>query len=332
MSVSAQLSSSDGRQLSAPVPGSWEVRTVILKFKLGETTLFKVPMTMAVATAHFTELAEDAFATWSQWDAVPAAVQGVVIKSQPVSSELPRLTHFATGIRYVPAQYRRFYLEFGPSFAEYLQKFSSQTRQKRRKEVRKFAESSGGAIDLRAYRTAQELTEFLREARALSQMTFQERLLGAGLPASDAYRKYLLETGAAGRVRAFILFHAGKAAAYLLYEIREPGIVLSMYTGYDPELRALSPGSVIHYLAIEKLFGESALRMLDFTEGEGTHKQFYATGSRQCADIYFLKPSLRVGLLLRLHAGMDFLSRTIVGALDRLGLKAKIKKLIRARA
>jgi hypothetical protein len=333
MNVHAQLSPSDARERSsAAVPGSWEVRSVTLKFKLGEMTLFTLPMTLAVGTAHFTELAEDAFANWSQWDSVPESVQGVVIKSQPVSTELPRLTRFPSAIRYVPAQYRRFYLEFGPSFAGYLQKFSSQSRQKRKREVRKFADSSGGEIDLRLYRTPQELAEFLREARALSELTFQERLLNAGLPASDGYRKHLLETGAAGRSRGFILFHAGKAAAYLLYEIRAPGIVLSMYTGYDPQLRALSPGTVIHFLSIEKLFGESGLRMLDFTEGEGTHKQFFATGSRQCADIYFLKPSLRAALLLRLHAGMDFLSHAVVGILDRLGLKARIKKLIRARA
>ena len=332
MNMHAQVSRSDAPPQGAPVPGSWEVRDVVLKFKLGELTLFRLPLTMAVGTAHFTELAEDAFATWSRWDSVPEPVQGVVIKSQPLSRELPRLTRFPTGIRYVPAQYRRFYLEFGSSFAQYMQKFSSQSRQKRRREVRKFAESSGGAIDLRSYRTPQELTEFLREARALSQVTFQERLLDAGLPASDAFRQHLLGAGAAGMVRAFILFHAGKAAAYLLYEIRGTGIILSMYTGYDPQLRALSPGTIVHYLSIEKLFEESGLRMLDFTEGEGIHKQYFATGNRLCADIYFLKPNLRVALLLRLHAGVDALSRTLVGLLDRLGLKARIKKLIRARA
>lgn len=332
MSVDARVSHSDERPSSAAAPGSWEVRSVPLKFRLGERTVFKLTLKMAVGTAHFTELTEDAFASWSQWDSVPDSVHGVLIKSQPVSAELPRLTRLPAGIRYVPAQYRRFYLEFGSTFAEYLQKFSSQSRNKRKKEVRRFAESSGGAIDLRSYRTPQELAEFLREARALSQLTFQERLLDAGLPASDAYRSQLLETGAAGRIRAFILFHAGRPAAYLLYEIRGPGIVLSMYTGYDPQLRSLSPGTVVHYLSIEQLFGEGGLRMLDFTEGEGTHKQYFATGSQLCADIYFLKPGLRVALLLRTHAAFDALSRAAVSALNRLGLKARIKKLIRAHA
>lgn len=314
------------------VPGSWEVRTVPLKFMLGEMTLFKLPLSMAVGTAHFSELAEDAFSTWSRWDSVPQSVQGVAIKSQPVSAELPRLTSLRGAIRYVPAQYRRFYVEFGQSFEEYLQKFSSQSRSKRRREVRRFAESSGGTLDLRTYTTPEELEEFLRVARELSQKTFQERLLDAGLPASAKFRGQLLEKAAAGKVRSFILFHNGHAAAYLLYEIRDPGIVISQYTGYDPALRALSPGTVVHHLSIEKLFAEGGLQMLDFTEGEGTHKQYFATASRLCADIYILKPSLRVRAILQLHATLHSLSHTAVGLLDRLGLKARIKKLIRARA
>jgi CelD/BcsL family acetyltransferase involved in cellulose biosynthesis len=295
-------------------------------------TLFTLPLSMAVGTAHFSELPEDAFTTWSQWDSVPESVQGVAIKSQPVSSELPRLTRLPGAIRYVPAQYRRFYVELGQSFEEYVQKFSSQSRSKRRREMRRFAEGSGGTLDLRLYRTPEELQEFLRVARDLSQKTFQERLLDAGLPSGDDFQRRLLEKGAVGKVRAFILFHSGKPAAYLLFEILDPGIVLSLYTGYDPALRALSPGTVLYYLTIEKLFAESGLRMLDFTEGEGTHKQYFSTASRQCADIYFLKPSLRVRAAVRVHAALDSLSRAIVKLLDRLGLKAQIKKLIRARA
>ena len=323
---------SDGGGSTEAVPGSWEVRAVPLKFKLGEMTLFKLPLSMAVGTAHFSEMSEDGFSTWSQWDSVPLLVHGVAIRSQPVSATLPRLTRFRGAIRYVPAQYRRFYLEFGQTFEEYLRKFSSKSRSKRKQEVRKFVESSGGTLDLRVYQTPQELEEFLREARELSQKTFQERLLDAGLPSSAEFRRLLLDKGAAGEFRAFILFHAGIAAAYLLYQIRDPGIVLYLYTGYDPALRTLSPGTVVHYLSIEMLFRESGLRMLDFTEGEGTHKQYFATASRQCADIYFFRPSFRIAVLLGLHAALDWTSHATVRALDRLGLKARIKELIRARA
>jgi hypothetical protein len=223
-------------------------------------------------------------------------------------------------------------MEFGKTFEQYLQKFSSQTRSKRKKEVRKFAESCDGAIDMREYRTLEEVTEFVALARELSKKTFQERLLDVGLPASEEYRKYLLEKAATGHIRAYMLFHKGVPASYLLNEVRDPGIVISLYTGYDPQYRSLGAGSIVYYLAFERLFAESGLRMLDFTEGEGTHKQFFATGSKQCADIYFFPATLRIRMLLSGQSALDNLSRTIVACLDRLGLKQRIKNLMRARA
>ena len=303
-----------------------------MKFALGERTLFRVNFTLAVKVAHFTELAEDAYCTWSQWSSVPASVDGVLIRSQPVSRRLSRLSRFPDSIRYVPAQYQRYYLEFGQSFADYLQKFSSQTRSKRKKEVRKFAESAGGSIDIREYRTPDEVREFMRHARELSRKTFQERLLDAGLPASEEFQRHILDQAAKGKVRAYLLFHAGLPASYLLNEIRDPGIVISLYTGYEPQFRSLSPGTIVYYLAFEKLFAESGLHMLDFTEGEGTHKQFFATASKQCADIYFFRSTFKIRTLLYTHSAIDFISRSVVKLLDNVGLKARIKKLIRARA
>jgi hypothetical protein len=312
--------------------GSWAVRKVWLRYRLGERKLFDVVLRMAVNTAHFTELPENAYGTFSDWASLPPDVDGALIRSQPVTERLPRFTRQGKVIRYVPAQYQRYYMEFGKTFEQYLQKFSSQTRSKRKKEVRKFAESCGGEIDLREYRTLEEVTEFITLARELSKKTFQERLLDVGLPSSDEYRTYLLEKAATGHIRAYMLFHKGVPASYLLNEVRDPGIVISLYTGYDPQFRSLGAGSIVYYLAFERLFGESGLRMLDFTEGEGTHKQFFATGSKQCADIYFFPATLRIRMLLGVQTALDKISRAVVTVLERMGLKQRIKNLLRARA
>lgn len=308
------------------------MRKVWLRYHIGERKLFHVTLMMAVNTAHFTELKDDEYCNWSQWDSIPPNVDGALIRSQPVTNRLPCLVRTASAIRYVPQQYNRYYMEFGKTFEQYLQKFSSQTRSKRKKEVRKFAESCGGAVDLREYRTVEEVREFIRLARELSKKTFQEKLLDAGLPSSEEYKNFLLERAATGHIRAYMLFHKDVPASYLLNEVRDPGIVISLYTGYDPQFRAQGAGSIVYYLAFEKLFAEDGLRMLDFTEGEGTHKQFFATGSKQCADIYYFRPSLRIAALLRLHASMDSASRAAGRLAERLGIKARLKRFLRARA
>lgn len=320
-----------------PTPGeaagrnwTWETRPIDLRYSLGERVIGRVRFRLAVASAHFTELPVDACVRWSGWDGVAADVDGVLIRSQPVSAPLPRRTRLPDAIRYVPAQYRRHYMELGKTFEEFLRKFSSQTRANRRREVRKFAESAGGQLDFREYRTPDEVTEFIRLARELSTRTYQERLLGAGFPSSPEYARYLLDRAGRGRLRAFLLFHSGRPAAYLMHDVLESGVVLSLFTGFDPEFRALSPGAVVHYLAFERLFAEPGLRMVDFTEGEGMHKQLYATGSVQCADIYFMRPTLRNGFLLALHAALDSVTLGTGALLERLGLKARVKKLLRS--
>ncbi len=318
------------RSPSLPDTSGWVVRPVALKISLGERRLFWFPFTMAVKEAHFTELADDEYVNWSDWSAVPGHVDAVVIRSQPVTSPLPRRLATAGGVRYVPAQYLRYYMEFNGTFEQYLQKFSSKVRSNRKREVKKFAEFSGGTIDFRQYRTAAEVEEFYRLARELSRKTFQERLLDAGLPDNETYRSNLLDLASQDRIRAYLMFKSGAAVAYLLTEVRVPDILLYRYLGYDPEFRSWSPGTVLHCLAFERLFAEQRFRFLDFTEGEGTHKKFFATGNRSCADIFFFRRTFKNRMFLLLHSSTEGFSRAVAGMLDRLGLKARIKKLLRA--
>lgn len=310
----------------------WLVRPVWLRYSLGEIKLFNVKLEMAVLDAHFTELPNDEHVNWHDWAAVPAHVDGALVRSQPTLQELPRLTEADTAIRFVPAQYNRFFVEFNSTFQEYLGQFSSKHRSNLKRDVRKFTEMSGGTLDWRCFRTPGEVADFLAHATALSKKTFQERLLGAGLPDSDEFKKAQLELAQQNRIRAFLLFDKGKPVSYLLTEVRAPDILLYRNLGYDPEYRSWSPGSVLHYVALERLFADGDLRMLDFTEGEGMHKQLFSTDSRRCADLYFFRPTFRIRALLALHSGLEIMSRMLVRALDSLGLKARVKKFIRSRA
>lgn len=318
--------------IMSTVSQSWSVKPVQLRYTLGEKKLFSARFLMAELESHFTKLAEGAYENWSDWATVPGEVDGVLIRSQPTRSDLPRSSRVPGGLRYVPAQYERYFLEFKSTFEEYLNGFSPKHRKNWKREVRKFTEMSGGKLEFRAYRTPDEVAEFLSISRELSKKTFQERLLDAGLPSSAEYRSEQLELARQDRIRAYLLFHEGKAVSYLLTEIGEPGILIYRYLGYDPEYRASSPGSVLHYLALERLFAEGGLRLLDFTEGEGIHKRLMSTGSCHCADIYFFRNTPRIWALLQLHAGLRGLSAGVVKVLDHYGLKARVKKFIRARA
>jgi CelD/BcsL family acetyltransferase involved in cellulose biosynthesis len=312
--------------------GSWRTKPVKLRFTLGEVTLFSYHVQLAVLDVQFTDLADDAFSSWSNWQDAPPPADGILILSQPIASRLPRLTYYPHAIRYVPFQYQRFYLEFSQTFAEYLQQFSAKMRFNRKREVRRFAEFSGGKVDWREYRSPPEMQEFLKHACELSRKTFQERLLDAGLPSTQEFATRLQQLAGENKVRAYLLFCRGRVVSFLLADALNPEILVYRYLGYDPEYGAWSPGTVLHFLAIEKLFSEKDFRMLDFTEGEGAHKKFFATGSKLCADIYFLRRTQKHRLILQLHSATCSLAAAMARLLDRVGLKARVKKFIRSKA
>jgi hypothetical protein len=196
-----------------------------------------------------------------------------------------------------------------------------------RRKLRKFEEFSGGGIEWREFQPP-TMDEFHRLAYDLSERTYQARLLRSGLPALDQFRRIVSECRDA---RGYILLHAAKAIAYIFCPVHDGNLSYDC-VGFDPDYHQWSPGTVLQYLALQSLFAERRFRCFDFTEGEGAHKQFFGNRSVLCADILYFRKTARNFLLIYLHSGLAMISRAIVGALDRLGLKARIKKLIRSKA
>jgi hypothetical protein len=303
-------------------------RTVRLKFRLGEVPLFSVGFELAVLSTHVTRLSKSPEETLQTVATGTRKQDGILLRSHPIPERLPRIGRAHDFLRYVPSQYERRYIDFAGTFDEYLKRFSSKSRSTLRRKVKRFAKLCGGEPTWRTYRTPEETEEFYRLARDVSRKTYQERLLDAGLPETDEFKQEMLAAAERDETRGYLLFHEERPVAYLHCPIHD-GVVFYGYLGYDPEYAKWSPGTVLQHLALEQLFTEVDLKMFDFTEGEGAHKSFFSTHGALCADIYYLKRSLRNRILVRLHAGLDAFSRATVRLLDRLGLKERIKRLIR---
>ena len=233
-------------------------------------------------------------------------------------------------IRYVPSQYRRYYVDLRPgTFEDYLQGFSSKSRNTLKRKIRKCAEAHGGDMVCREFRTWPEIEEFLAIARPLAERTYQQRLLGRSLPSDQAFLDEIRALATTGNARGYLLLLAGRPAAFLLCPIYD-GRVLYEWVGYEPDLSALSPGTVLQYLVLEKLFAEGRFQLFDFTEGEGGHKEFWSRSHAQCADIYYFRPSVKNAALVGCHLALASASRTAVRTLDRFGLKERLKRAFRA--
>jgi CelD/BcsL family acetyltransferase involved in cellulose biosynthesis len=258
-----------------------------------------------------------------------AGVDGSLAQSFPVSGRLARLRLEDGLIQYCPKQYQRYWIDLRGTFTDYLGKFSSKTRSTLARKVRRFL-ASNEEVEFREYRAAEEMDQFYCLARQLSRKTYQERILDVGLPSSDPFRAEMLELARNDRVRGYLLLVGEDPVAYLYCPCwQDTGILFYRYLGYDPKFQHLSPGTVLQYLALERLFAEGRFQLFDFLEGETPQKSLFATGSSLCADVFYLKPSLRNIGRISLREATEGISGGITRVLATFGLKRWVKKLIR---
>jgi len=231
---------------------------------------------------------------------LPAGSHGLYLRALPETC-LPAVT--GNGLRaFVRQSYPRHYADLGQSFDAYLGTFSAKSRSGLKRKRRKLEERSGGALDLRSYRSPAEMAAFYREARAVSALTYQERLLDAGLPEDSLPQMQAL--AAADAARAWLLYLDGRAISYL-YAPAEGSTLRYAYLGYDPALADLSPGTVLQLEAMRMLMEEGRFRWFDFTEGDGQHKRQFATGAVPSLDLLLLRPSLANIAAVRALGGFD---------------------------
>jgi len=261
-------------------------------------------------------------------DPLPPGAAGYQLSALPAGWVADLRAAFP-GLRvFVRQRYRRSFASLDSDFDAYLAGFSAKSRSTLKRKVRRLAERSGGALDVRSYRTPEEIAAFHRDARAISALSYQERLLDAGLPegaeALDAMRAL------AGRdaVRGWILYIDGRPASFL-YAPAEGDTLIYAHLGYDPAFADLSPGAVLQFEAMRLLMEECRFRRFDFTEGDGRHKRLFATGSIDCVDLILLRPTpsnLAAGHALNGFDGAIALARRGTAA---LGLERVVRSLLR---
>jgi len=307
---------------------TWVAQPYRLQFRLGERSLCAKYFRALVLTTHFLNIEQQPEQIIPSLENLGADIDVVVMRSVPVQKAYPTLSRTAGWLLYVPSHFPRYYVDLTTTFEAYLGKFSARTRSTLRRKVRKFQDFSGGTLDCLEYRTPNELEEFYPLAVELSRRTYQHRLLDAGLPESDSFRSSVRALASANQVRAYLLFHDGKPVAYQYCPVKD-GVLTYAFLGYDETYAGWSCGTVLQYLVFERLFAEQRFRIFDFTEGEGEHKKLFATDMTFCAQMLCFRPELRNLVLVGGHAALDSASTGTGKLLDRVGLKRRIKKMLR---
>jgi CelD/BcsL family acetyltransferase involved in cellulose biosynthesis len=305
----------------------WERGSVQLKFQLGDIVFARVALSLVRRSARLDERPLD-FCDAPEAPPQLDGADGYVVWSHPIAAKLPALRFRHDVILYTPQQYRRFFVDLSGGFEGYMNTFSGKTRSGLRRKLRKFAEASGGEIAWRQYRTPDQLATFFSLTRNVSAKTYQERLLGVGLPTDPTFIASACAMSKDDRIRAYLLFLNGLPISYLYCPVTER-VVTYDRLGYDPAYASLSPGTVLQLLALEALFGEQQFIMFDFTEGEGQHKETFSTGSCLCGDVYVVRRRMMPVSIVVLHYAMNLAAVAAGATLDLLQLRSRLRRLIR---
>lgn len=257
-----------------------------LKFQIGARTLFSIRRRLVRVPL---ELRDVLSGEAPALPPLPPGADGWSVTSLP--EPLLGRVQQDSGITFVRQRYTRYHTDLTIGFDAWFAGLSGNARSGLKRKAKKLAEANEGALDVRTYRTAQELAEFHAIARRVAERTYQEKLLGAGLPNDIAFRAAMQGRGARGEAFGWLLFVGGSPIAYL-YCPMTAGDVRYDYVGHDPAWSEWSPGSVLHMEAFRTLFEEPAALRFDFTEGEGQHKRQFATGGTACVDLLLLRGSL----------------------------------------
>jgi len=265
---------------------AYPARPVRLKFEIGARTLLAVQRSLARVPLTLGEAREGRLPDLPPLE--PHA-HGYSVTSLPEDRQAAMLYASGGMLPFVRQRYTRYFLDFETGFDAWFGGLSSNARQGLKRKAKKIA--GGGALDIRRFRTPDELEAFHTVARQISARTYQERLLGSGLPDGPEFIQEMLALAAADRARAWLLYVAGEPVAYLYCPVVGDTVIYA-HVGHDPAFNDLSPGAVLQLEAMRDLFAENRFGRFDFTEGEGQHKRQFATGGVACVDLLLLRPSL----------------------------------------
>ena len=305
-----------------PATADLRVRRLALKFQIGARTLATISRRLVrVPFSLDAVLASSAGTAPFALPALPDEADGYLVTSLP-ETMLAGLDGNGL-IAVVRQRYVRYHVDLAAGEAAWLAGLSGSARSGIKRKAKKLAATNGGALDIRRYHDSAAFAVFHPLARAVSAATYQEKLLGSGLPDDAASVRDLESLADADRLRAWLLFVEGAQVAYLCCTAEGESLRYD-HVGHDPAHNDLSPGAVLQVEAMRDLFGEARFARFDFTEGEGQHKRQFATDGVDCVDVLLLRRTVANRALVVALAAWD----RAMAAGKRLARDPRLKRVV----
>lgn len=179
-------------------------------------------------------------------------------------------------------------------------KLSPKVRKNLRWQEKKLLRDFKGEVDIRCFCHPDNVAEMFTDIESVAAKTYH-RQLGVGFDGSEELRQRLTAEADRGRLRAYVLYLAGRPAAFWIATAYKRALY-SDFMGYDPGHARHSPGMHLIVKTLESLCtgnDDPGLREVDWGLGDAQYKEVLGDYSWTEANIRIFGPHLR-GTALRL--------------------------------
>jgi hypothetical protein len=229
----------------------------------------------------------------------------------------------------IGASYEHQFLNLPGTYDEYLAQLGGRSRQSVQYSERKLERDMAGQVRCECFETAAQVDRFIADAAAISRKTYQWRLLGLGLRAADELKGQLSHAANAGWLRSYILYCNDTPVSFMLGN-QYRGCYYYLDVGYDPEFARWSVGTVLQLKVLKDLYSRGTRpTRFDFSTGFGEHKARFSNASRSEAHVLLLPRTPGNRVWAGTYVGLERGSRKLVAFLDRIGVKKRVKRLVR---
>lgn len=276
----------------------WETRSETLYFQFGPLSLLTVQFRALTLTSNPFVFGEDLQIPLA--DARARSCCSALVPAYPVGPHFPTMRLDGGALRYAMRYGDRYVVDLHGSFFQYLKKFSKKSRGNLQRSVKKFAPASGGSADIREYRNPSEIKRFRDIAVTISHASYKSETRW-GFREDESFARELELAAEAGRVRGYVLMSGNEPAAYVFCRI-DHDVIIYKHIGYNEAFAASSPGTVLLYLMLERLFDQKEFRLLDFDGLEYyAYKEFFSTRAVRCARVVWFQPRIQEIALFGAH-------------------------------
>lgn len=255
----------------------------------------------------------------------------VIFRELRVGSPLYRLVGGMTGVLHGRASRRNVHRELvlPDSPDAFLSSLSKSTRDSVKRYRRKLERELGDRLDVRLYRSPDEVDEVVAALDAVAARSWQ-RGLGSGFRDDAGHRDRTLLALRRGWFRACVVSVDGKPIAFW-HGLGLGGRLTSGIPGFDPQYAELRVGTYALVRLVESLTTDPDFGVLDFGFGDAEYKRRFGTGSweEESLAVFARRPKpLAIGLL---RTGISVTNDTARSVLGKAGVAGRVRNAWRRR-